>query len=81
MGIPSCETGPNGLLPTPARAADTIDVHRSHVNWRMVPVLIAALVIALVVTPGEAGVTLRHFGGVAGDAARQIHDGYMRLFR
>lgn len=47
----------------------------------MVPVLVAALLIALVVMPGEAGVTLRQFGGVAGDAAREVHDGYMRLFR
>jgi hypothetical protein len=47
----------------------------------MVPVLVASLLIVLVVTPGEAGVTLRSFGGVVGNAAREIHDGYMRLFR
>jgi hypothetical protein len=46
----------------------------------MVPVLVGALVIALVVMPGEAGAILRDFFGVAGDAARGVHDGYMRLF-
>ncbi|MEY2476404.1 MAG: hypothetical protein QOG87_1719 [Actinomycetota bacterium] len=46
----------------------------------MVPVLVAALLVALVVMPGEAGAILREFFGVAGDAARGVHDGYMRLF-
>ena len=55
-------------------------MNRSSINWRMVPVLVAALVIALVVMPGEVGATLRDFGGVAGDAAQGVHDGYMRLF-
>jgi hypothetical protein len=55
-------------------------VNRSSINWRMVPVLVGALLIALVAMPGEVGATLREFFGVAGDAARGVHDGYMRLF-
>ena len=67
-------------MPLRAGPADTNGVNRSSINWRMVPVLVFALIIALILMPGEAGATLRDFFGVAGDAARGVHDGYMRLF-
>ena len=57
-----------------------IKVNRSTVNVRMVPILVAALVLTLALLPGEVGETLRHFGEVALDAGRSMHDGYMRLF-
>jgi hypothetical protein len=55
-------------------------VNRSTINWRMIPVLLAALVVALAVMPGEVGMKLHQFGGVVHDGAQQMHDGYMRLF-
>lgn len=55
-------------------------MNRSTVNVRMLPVLVAALVLTLALLPGEVGQTLRHFGDVALDAGRSMRDGYMRLF-
>jgi hypothetical protein len=55
-------------------------VNRSAINWRMVPVLVGLLVVALALMPGEVGELFGRFGHVAADGARQMHDGYMRLF-
>ena len=46
----------------------------------MVPVLVGLLVVVIILMPGEVGEGLRRFGGVVGQAAQQMHDGYMRLF-
>jgi hypothetical protein len=46
----------------------------------MVLVLMGMLIVAVAVTPGQAGATARQFGDVTARAAHQMHDGYMKLF-